>query len=275
MGYIEEEDDIETDRSDDDGDGGEASSGADLGFFDRSLLHARRAFSLSSSDKVGNDIRGSSHTQHRSRRLVRIPVGREKSRRSGHVASWSDPASSGDEVESRKSFQRGRKSSNRKPRGRRTGSGSSGSGSGSDNFAVDERKKSNSSDDSTEGVHRRNLSASDGKMKKRARGMAPAAAAMTLSAKAAAILNAMSPPARRPELPTRDHETEVDEANDAVPSVPVDTSTFELSPATHVLPVPDQSRKRLSAPSLSLNKPVELGHPVVMHTTSSLHTKVD
>lgn len=275
MGYIEEEDDIETDSSDNDGDDVEASSGVDLGFFDRSLLHARRAFSMSGSDKVGNDSRGLSHTQHRSRRLVRIPVGRDKSRPSGHFASWSGPASSGDEVERRKLFQRGRRSSSRKPRGRRTSGGSSGSGSGSDSFTVDEQKKSISSDGSTEGAHRRKLSVSDGKMKKTSGSMAPAAAAVTLSAKAAAILNAMSPPVTRPELPTRgDIEAEVEEANDAVPFDPVDTSAFELSPATHASPVPDRSRKRPSARSLSLNKPVELNHPVVMHTTSSFNTKV-
>lgn len=277
MGYIEEEDDIETDSSDDDKDGIGASSGADLGFFNRSFLHARRAFSMSGSGSERNDRRGLSHTSRRSGRLVSIPLGRDTSSHSGHRSSWSGPASSGDEVDTRKSFQGGRRSRSYKRRGKRTGGGSSGSGSGSgsDSFVFDERKKSFSSNSSTEGEKKRQLSVSEGKMNKTPGGMAPVGVAMTLSAKAAAILNATSPPATKPErsLSGKD-ETEVEGTTDAVPLVPEDTSTFELSPATAASPMSARPRKRLSARSLSLNKPVELDHPVVMHTTSSFNTKV-
>ena len=276
MGYIEEEDDIETERSDESEDGGGGRRGADLGFFNRSFLHARRMASLSGSDSEGNDRRGSSRPSHRSRRLASTSLRSERSSHAGRLASWADPASSGDEAESRKYLGRAGRSSRHMPRGRRTSGGSSGSGSGSDSFAVDERIKSFTSDGSTEGYHRKQLSVSAGKMNKTPGGVRPVAARVTLSAKAAAIMNAKSPPATSPELPTRDETgTEVENANEPVPSVPVDTQTIELSPATPVSPMPERLRKRLSVGSLSLNRPVELDHPVVMGTNSSFNTKVE
>lgn len=276
MGYVEEEDDLETDRSDEDADNGGASSGADLGFFNRSFLHARRTASLSGSDSEGNDRRGLSGTSHRSRRLAHTPLGREKSSHSGRLASWSGPASSGDEVESRKYFERGRRSSSHKAQSRRTSGGSSESGSGSDSFAGDERRKPFRSNGSIESERRKQLSLSDGKMKKIPRGLIPVGASVTLSAKAAAIMNAKSPPATRTELPTRGpNETKVEEKSDTVSSSPVDTSPAEISLVTPVSPMPDRSRTRLSARSISLNKPVELDHPVVLRTTSSFNSKVE
>lgn len=280
MGYIEEEDDLETDSSDDDDDNGGASIGADLGFLNRSFLHARRTISLSGSDSEGNDRRSSSRILHRSRRLARTSLGRKKSSHSGRLASWSGPTSSGDEVDSRKSFEGGRRSSSYRAQGRRTSGGSSGSGSGSDSFAGDERRKSFRGKGSTEGEHWKQLSVSDGKMRKMHGvhgGIAPVGAAVTLSAKAAAIVNATSPPATAtaPELPTRgQNETEVEGKSDDVPSVPVDTSTAELTPVKSVSPMSNQPRKRSSARSISINRPVELEHPVVMRTSTSFNTKV-
>ena len=201
MGYIEEEDDMETDWGDDDEDSGGASSGADLGFFNRSFLHARRISSLSGSESEGNDKRGLSRIPNRSsRHLARVPLGREKSVHSGRLASWPGPAYSGDEVESRRSFVGGRKGSGHKPRSRRIGGGSGGSGSGSGNFAIDEQKRSFSSDGSADGEHRRPLGVYDGKIKKPPAGVLPVGAAVKLSAKAAAIMNAESPPTAGPEL---------------------------------------------------------------------------
>lgn len=279
MGYIEEEDDLETDRSDDDDDNGGASIRADLGFLNRSFLHARRTISLSGSDSEGNDRRSSYRILHRSRRLARTPLGRKKSSPSGRLASWSGPTSSGDEVDSRKSFEGGRRSSSYRAQGRRTSGGSSGSGSGSDSFAVDERRKSFRGNGSTDGEHWKQLSVSDGKMRKMHGvhgGMVPVGAAVTLSAKAAAIVNATSPPATGPELPTSGQNgTEVEGKSDDIPSVPVDTSTAELTPVKSVSPLPNRPRKRLSARSISLNRPVELEHPVVMRTSPSFNTKVE
>ena len=276
MGYVEEDDDLETDRSDEDDDNRGASGGADLGFFNRSFLHARRTISLSGSDSEGNDRRASSGSLHRSRRLAHTPLGREKSRHSGRLASWSGPASSGDEQESRKRFERGRRSSSHRPHGRRTSGGSSESGSGSDRFTADERNKSFRSSGSLEGERRKQFSLSDGKMKKIPGGMVPVGPAVTLSAKAAAIVNATSPPAMKPKLPTRgNNETEVEEKSDAIPSIPVHTSTAELSLVTPMSPMPDRSRRSLSVRSISLSKPVELEHPVVLRTTSSFNTKVE
>lgn len=280
MGYIEEEDDIETGNSDEDEEGGGASSGADGGFFSRSFLHASRVSSHSGSDSEGNDRRGLSRASHRSRRSSRLSIssrpslGREKLGHTGRLASWSGPALSGDEVEGRRPSGGRRVSSRGTPRRRRTAGGSGGSESGSDSVA--EHSKAYSSDGSTDGERRRHLSASENKSKaKKTPGdMVPVGAAVTLSAEAAAIVNSKSPPATKPELPTTG-ENEAEEKNDDVPVVAVDTSKSGLSSATLVSPRPDQPRKRLSTRSISSNRPVELDHPVEIHPSASFKAKVE
>lgn len=266
---------MEMDRSDESGDDGGVSSGGGISFFNRSFLRARRMSSLSDSDRERTVTRGSSLISHRGRRLARAPLGRETSSDPGRLVSWPGLTSSGDNVESRTSFGRGRRSSSYKPRGRRTGDGSGGSDSGGESIAVDGRMNSFRSDGSTEGEHARQLIAFDDKIKNTTGGMVSAGAAMRLSAKAVAILNAKSPPATRAELPTRGQsETDLKQETDAVPSVPADTAVTELSPAMTVSPMPDRPREQLSARSFSLNRPVELNHPVMVHTTSSPNTKV-
>ena len=272
VGYIEEEDDLETDRSDEDEDGGWGSSGADLGFLNRSSLRTGRISSLSGSDSDGNDRYGSSRTSRISRRSTHKSLGGEKSSRSVRLASWSGPASSGGAV-SKKSFEGGRRSSSYRPRGRRTGSGSDGSGSGSDSYAVDEQRKSSNSDGSTEGDRRRKFGVSKGKTKKAPGSVLPVGPAVRLSVQAAAIVNTKSPTSTGPELPTTG-QNEMEGGTDAVPSVPVDTSKTELSPAMPVSSMPDRSRRRSSASSISQNRPVELDHSVETNITPAFNPKV-
>ncbi|CAM9174754.1 unnamed protein product, partial [Laminaria digitata] len=227
VGYIEEEDDLDTDRSDDDDDGdggGGASSGAD-DFSSRLPTWLHRP-SQSGSDTEGNERRGATSrvpSYRRSPSDGHVPLASQPSVRSGRLASWPGPASSGDESEGgkRKSVDKGRRAAIARPVVFSDGGGGGG-GSGSED--VVERKEALVSDGENDGEQKRPMKSfghdivgggSDDEVGRksgthdskralrRAGSNVAVGAAMTLSAEAAAIANADSPPPKTPPERTR------------------------------------------------------------------------
>lgn len=323
MGYIEEEDDLETDESDEDedGDGGGASSGPeDLSSRLHTWLHRP---SQSGSDNEGNEKRAPTRGPYRSPRAAHLPLSSQPSMRSGRLASWPGPASSGDEAEGskRRSSERGRRAAIPRPvvfGDGGGGAGGAGGGSGSDNNAdVGERKEPLGSDGSNNGEQRRPASTplSDSKMKwkaaaaaviKRANskplrmksfghdagsddesgkksstpqdskkglprgGSVAVGAAMTLSAEAAAIANAESPPPKTPVLPGGNATPPFGEASLA-PVSSVSGRWSERSPSGRRQDRSPSGRRQSRSPlarSKSFMKPVELDHPVIGNGTT-------
>ena len=284
VGYIEEEDDMETDKSDEDEDGGGGGSSSGADDFSGRLPTWLHRPSQSGSDSEGNERRATTRAPYRNPRAAHMPLASQPSVRSGRLASWPGPASSGDEADGsrRKSFERGRRTSILRPAVFSDGGG----GSGSDNNADDgERKETLVSDGSNDGEHRRPSStpAGDSKMRwknaaaavtKRANskplrmksfgvdagsddelgrklasthdskkglqrgGTAAVGPAMTLSAEAAAIANAASPPPKTPPVGTRNGAEAVPGGKAVLKTPPVGTrnGAEEVSGGKAVLP---------------------------------------
>ena len=306
MGYIEEEDDMETDKSDEDedGDGGGASSGADdLSSRLPTWLHRP---SQSDSDNEGNERRTTTRAPYRSPRAAHLPLASQPSVRSGRLASWPGPASSGDEAEGskRKSSERGRRAAIPRPViFGESGGGGGGGGSGSDSNAdVGERKEPLGSDGSEGGekkeplstplsdnkmrwkaaakavikranskplrmksfghdtgsdddMGRKSAATPDGKKVLRRGGAVAVGSAMTLSAEAAAIANADSPPPKTPVLPGGKATPPFGAASPA-PVSSVSGRRPDRSPSGR------RQERSPSARSKSFVKPVALDHPV-------------
>ena len=273
VGYIEEEDDIDTDMSDEDEDGDVNSSGTDLESSDRQYSRMAHQLSyLSGADGNSIEKRASSRASHKNPYFSRAFFGGEQSINSGRLASWP-----GDDVDSsrRKSLERGARSVGPKPVDSR-GGGASGNGSGSD--SVNERGKSFITHSSTS-RHKRPSKAPGGKQQKAPGSATTVGPTVTLSAEAAAIVNASSPPPKAPSPSKAPERVDRRAAVGAEFGVGPRAEEFAL-PFVPASPPSDASgpgRRRGDfslVRSMSFSKPVELGHPVERITTVSSTTKV-
>ena len=139
MGYIEEDDDMESENSDED------ESSSDLDLSGKFPAWFRRLPSLSGSDNERNESRATTRNSYRSPRASRVPSGGQQSARTGRLAPWPGHTSSGDEADAtrKKSHERGRGSVS-PTRGMLGDAG----GSGSDTADISERAKSSGLDSS-------------------------------------------------------------------------------------------------------------------------------
>ena len=301
VGYIEEEDDIDSNNSHEGGYGSvteqEPSS--------RSHSRSHRRASRVGVDSCRSERRSSSHlgySGYRSSSVGHWAVRGEASARSGRLTFRPVPGSFGhdENLTSRASVEEEHNVTVFNPVGHSDrvsqsgegvhgGQGGSRGGGADDGFLVDrgsvaisEQSESFDTDGSTDVEHRRRPRVSGSKTKRKNKGpggVAAVGAAMTLTAEASAIVNAKSPAineATPSSLTTKGHDDE-GAMPEFAPALALET-TAPLAPwsAAPVVPISGRSQEKSSRMRmLPSDKPVALDHPVTKNTHSLSSSKVE
>ena len=297
VGYIEEEDDIDSDSIHEGG----AASGTELEPSRRSYSRSRRLASRVGFDSGRSERRSSSHSAYRSSSVGHLAVGGERSVRPGRLTFGPVPGSFGHDVNitRRTPVEEEHKvtvfdpigHSDRVGRGGEDSRGGHGGGRGGGEgggflinrgrAAISEQSKSSDTDGTTDEEQQRLPRVSVRKKKKKNKGpggVAEVGAAMTLTTEASAIVNAKSPApneAMESSLTTKGHDEE-GEMPDFTPELALEV-TAPLAPwsAPPVSPVLGWTQEKPPVMrTTSSDRPVALDHPVTRNTGSLSSRKV-